>query len=119
MAEFIKNKKRRRPKNNLKGYDEEAEVRNWFYRKGWEVLKLDFRGPAGIIARSKGKLWFVQVKYRRSLEMDFSSFSKELRPLIKLADENHGTAVLCIVIQSSVWFYSAKTNRILVRGFLT
>ena len=107
-----------RPKNTATGYNKEKQVVGWLERHGWNTIYEGGRGPADIIARSESSKWFIQVKYTRSHEMNFSRFSKELYPLIDNADGQKGTAVLCLVIQTSIWFCSAKTFKTLKRGFL-
>jgi len=58
------------------------------------------------------------VKYTRKYEMDGTRFNKELFPLIKMAEEQHGTPVLCFVVINSLWFDHPKTGQNLARGFL-
>lgn len=107
----------RRPKNTATGQKKEKDVVSWLERKGWDIIYEGGRGPADIIAKNGGSKWFIQVKYTRSHEKDVSRFSKELQPLIKMAEDGHGTAVLCYVIQTSLWFCSVKTSGTLKRGF--
>ena len=108
----------KRPKNTSTGQRKEKGVVSWLEKKGWKIVYEGGRGPADIIAANGSTKWFIQVKYTRSHGMDLSRFSKELEPLIQMAEKNHGTAVLCIVIQRSIWFCSAKTFMTLKRGFL-
>ncbi|MGC8651509.1 MAG: hypothetical protein ACP5RX_02775 [Minisyncoccia bacterium] len=105
-------------KNTTAGYRKQEKVVEWLKNKGWEIIYDGGRGPADIIARLEGKKWFIQVKYTRKSEMDESRFSKEKEDLIKMADENSGTAIFCYVIQKSIWFDSAKTGKTLKRGRL-
>lgn len=107
-----------RPKNTATGYNKEKAVVRWLERHGFEILYEGGRGPADIIARSGGRYWFIQVKYTRRREMGGERFDKERGPLIRMASKLGGTAVLCFVVQSSLWFDSAKTDENLARGFL-
>jgi len=106
------------PKNVQTGKKKEKDVVRWLEGKGWEILYEGGRGPADIKARRGSTKWFIQVKYTRSREMSSNTFDKERKNLIKLAEEHHATPVLCFVVQNSVWFVSAKTNKNLKRGFL-
>ncbi len=107
-----------RPKNTATGYKKEKAVVSWLERHGFEISYEGGRGPADIIATDGSRRWYIQVKYTRKTKMDSSRFSKERESLIKMADQKHGTAVLCYVVQSTIWFVSAKTNETLQRGFL-
>ncbi len=107
-----------RPKNTATGYNKEKAVVKWLDRHGFEILYRGGRGPADIEARNGGRYWLIQVKYTRSRQMGGERFDKERGPLIRMARKHSGTAVLCFVIQSSVWFDSAKTDENLARGFL-
>ncbi len=106
----------KRPKNTSTGYRKEKEVVGWLERHGFDIHYQGGRGPADIIAINGGKRWYIQVKYTRSTEMGFDRFRKEMNPLILMADKGRGTAVLCFVVQNSLWFVSAKTGRTLTRG---
>lgn len=107
-----------RPKNTATGYNKEKAVVSWLERHGFEIFYEGGRGPADIIASDGGRRWYIQVKYTRKMEMDSSRFSSELRPLIRMAEKKYATAVLCYVVQGTVWFVSAKTGETLQRGFL-
>jgi len=106
------------PKNVETGKKKEKEVVKWLEKKGWQIRYKGGRGPADIIATKDGKRWLIQVKYTRKHEMDISRFNKELIPLIIMAEEQHGTPVLCFVVINSLWFDHAKTGQNLARGFL-
>jgi Holliday junction resolvase len=107
-----------RPKNTVTGYNKEKAVVTWLERHGFEILYEGGRGPADIIATDGGRRWLIQVKYTRSMEMGLERFDKERGPLIRAANKHGGTAVLCVVVQNSLWFISAKTEETLARGFL-
>ncbi len=104
------------PKNAATGYKKEKAVANWLKRHGFEILYEGGRGPADIIARNRSRKWAIQVKYTRSYDIDSTRFW-EKDALIKLAKKEKGTAVLCSVVRTSVWFRSAKTYETLVRAF--
>ncbi len=107
-----------RPKNTATGYNKEKAVVSWLERHGFKIIYKGGRGPADIIATDGSRRWYIQVKYTRKTKMDPSRFSKERKSLITMADQKHATAVLCYVVQSTIWFVSAKTDETLQRGFL-
>ncbi len=107
-----------RPKNTATGYKKEKAVVKWLERHGFKISYDGGKGPADIIASDGGRRWYIQVKYTRKMEMDSSRFSNDLGPLIGMAEKKYATAVLCYVVQSTVWFVSAKTGETLLRGFL-
>ncbi len=109
---------RKPPKNASTGKIKEKKVARWLEHNGWWLEYSGGRGPADIIAKKGSTKWFIQVKYTRSTEMDTSRFGKEAEPLIDLAETEHGTAVLCMVIQNQVYFLSAKRGRTLAEGYL-
>ncbi len=106
------------PKNVQTGKKKEKDVVRWLEDHGWEILYEGGRGPSDIEAKRGSTKWFIQVKYTRSREIPLSRFDKEREDLIKLAEKYYATPVLCSVVQTSVWFDSAKTGENLKRGFL-
>lgn len=107
-----------KPKNTTTGYKKQNDVAKWLGRHGWDITYEGGRGPADIIAVKGGKHWFIQVKYTRKSSMDWTRFSREMEPLIRIATKEDGTAIFCFVVQNRVWFTSAKTGRDLARGYL-
>jgi Holliday junction resolvase len=76
-------------------FGREAEYVVALYLKavGWPDVRLSpgSRGPADITASCPGALWYIQVKASSGIPR---LKGREVRRLIKLAKENHGSAVV-------------------------
>lgn len=107
-----------RPKNTATVYNKERVVIRWLERHGFDATYEGGRGPVDIIATDGERRWFIRVKYTRSAEMGPERSNKEKIPLIRMANKQGGTAVLCFVVQNSPWLDSTRTGENPARGFL-
>lgn len=90
------------------GREAEYVVALYLKSMGWANVKLSpgSRGPADIVASCPNALWYIQVKASSGIPR---LKAREVRSLMKLADENRGSAVISTLQPFSARAFSTGT----------